>query len=788
MGMRGEIVSACITVAAMIMAVCAGTEDAEKPYIVHMDKSQMPPTFLTHHHWYKSVMSSAMDVERHADMDRKLVYTYDHAMHGFGAMLTSAELEAVKKLPGYVESYEDTGSAKMVETKEFKQRWEWVPPSNERIRYGRRLQTTYSYKFLGLSEKEGLWPQSQFGDSNGVIVGIIDSGIWPESPSFVGDGMGPVPKKWKGICQRGEDWKANLCNRKLIGARYFNRGFVAQGHKLNEKDFNSTRDFYGHGTFIASVVGAQAFAGANVFGLGTGVAKGVAPHVRLAIYKVIWHDTTSSIEIITDLDIIRAMDQALADGVDIISISLGVASSDYKQNPVAISALKAAQDGVLVVAAASNDGPNPGTVKNDAPWLLTVGASTINRAFQARITLGDGLVIDGTSLYTPKFSTPKITFVNGNECAENTLDPFYITGNILFCHDSNDVSVATRVHVAKTTGAIAAIIAYNDALNLPLETYSMPVVFVNREQSHDIVKYFGLVHTPKASLQFVVTQLGYAPAPRLITNSGVGPAPIFPEILKPDLLGPGVDIIGACASPDRKSACFTIGSGTSIATPHVAGVAALLKAVHPDWSPAAIKSAMMTSARAIDNTGQLIASTDLSAPELSPLDYGCGSVSPQSASNPGLVYDMGYKDYVNYLCLTKRTSGTICRHENGSQYDLNLPSFTANFLASTRAGFKQVRSFKRVVTNFGGGGDGVYDSNAYMGPRINVTVTPKTLVFNQTYQKLSFTLQMELIGPVQVTDKVIDGVLLWSDATENGVDHEVYSPLVAVFPDNYNKG
>ncbi|GLJ22472.1 hypothetical protein SUGI_0423130 [Cryptomeria japonica] len=192
-----EIISACIISAAMIMAVCAGTEDAEKLYIVHMDKSQMPTTFLTHDDWYKSVMLSTVDMEQQGEVERKLVYTYDIAMHGFSAMLTSAELEAVKALPGYVDCHEDRGNRRMVHTKlkGFKKRWEWVPPSKGKTRYGRRLQTTRSYQFLGLSEKEGLWPQSEFGDVNGVVVGIVDSGIWQENPSFVGDGMGPVPVK-----------------------------------------------------------------------------------------------------------------------------------------------------------------------------------------------------------------------------------------------------------------------------------------------------------------------------------------------------------------------------------------------------------------------------------------------------------------------------------------------------------------------------------------------------------------------------------------------------------------
>ncbi|GLJ22463.1 hypothetical protein SUGI_0422970 [Cryptomeria japonica] len=786
--MRRDIVRACIA-AAMIIAVCAGTEEVEKLYIVHMDKSQMPTTFLTHHHWYKSVMLSAMGVERQGEVERKLVYTYDIAMHGFAALLTWAELEAVEALPGYVESHEDRGNV-VLHMEEFKEQREWIPPSKGKTRYGRKLQTTRSYHFLGLSEEEGLWPQSEFGDANDIVVGIVDSGIWPESPSFVGDGMGPVPTKWKGTCEPGQDFNVSLCNRKLIGSRYFNKGFLALGKKVDlKKDFNSARDAFRHGTFSASIIAGQGIPNANFSGLGFGLAKGMAPYARLAMYKVAWYDSSSTNNIfISESDIVGAMEQAIVDGVDIISISLSSRplTTNYTKEPVIFTSLEAVQNGVLVVGAASNTGPKIGTVQNEAPWLLTVGASTIDRAFHGMITLGDGQVVKGTSMYTKEFSTSQnFEIIFGSICLEDSLNSTYIRGNILYCDDSSDVDVYTRVQVAKTAEAIAAIIVYNDAVDLLGGIYSMPVVFIDTDQSQVIADYMGTTDTPVASFQFQITELDHTPAPMLATFSAVGPGPLFPDILKPDLVGPGVNIMGACPNRYRPGACTSISSGTSASTAHVAGIAALLKAVNPDWTPAAIKSAIMTTAEKLDNTGHLIKSANIVAPALTPLEIGCGNVNPQLASNPGLVYDMGYNDYMNYLCLTKRTNGVICQNGKGSRYDLNLPTFTANFLSRTEQGTKQVRVFKRVLTNVGGGGNGVYNAVAYMNPMINVTVTPNMLVFNQINQKLEFALTMELAGPVLVTDKVLDGFLLWSDESDNGGGHQVYSPLVALFPHNY---
>ncbi|GLJ22471.1 hypothetical protein SUGI_0423120 [Cryptomeria japonica] len=353
------------------------------------------------------------------------------------------------------------------------------------------------------------------------------------------------------------------------------------GYTINSKvDFNSTRDTDGQGTYLASIIAGQGIPDANFFGLASGVAKGIAPHARLAIYKVAWYDSSSITDLIfTNSDIMSAMEQAIVDGVDIISISLPSEKPtiEYTKDPIVLASLKATQNGVLVVAGASDNGPDVGTVRNEAPWMLTVGASTIDRSFQAMIKLGDGVVVKGTSLYTNKFSTPNLTMVYGYNCQENSLIPKYVTGNILFCDDSSDVNVSTRVHVARTTGAVIAIVVYDDAVDLPSEIYTMSVVFVTRHQSYVVLNYYGLADAPVASLQFKITELGYTPAPMLATFSSVGPGPMFPEIMKPDLLGPGVNIMASRPNRHpRRRACIQIDSATSAAAAHVAGMAALL--------------------------------------------------------------------------------------------------------------------------------------------------------------------------------------------------------------------
>lgn len=185
-----------------------------------------------------------------------------------------------------------------------------------------------------------------------------------------------------------------LSPSKLIGARYYNKGYEAiVGHKLNSS-YQSPRDTMGHGSHTLSTAGGNFVPGASVFGIGNGTAKGGSPKARVASYKVCWPPVDDGSECF-DADIVKGFEAAISDGVDVLSVSLGGGHSiDYFRDGIAISSFHAVKSGVVVVASAGNSGPTPGTVSNVAPWIITVGATTLDRSFQANVVLKNGSVFN----------------------------------------------------------------------------------------------------------------------------------------------------------------------------------------------------------------------------------------------------------------------------------------------------------------------------------------------------------------------------------------------------------
>ncbi|KAK6926335.1 PA domain [Dillenia turbinata] len=433
----------------------------KKTYIIQMDRAVMPKLFSNHREWYSSTVKSVIsrtEKEDVIDEEDKIIYYYDTAFHGVAAQLTEDEAQRLEKGHGVVSVFSETVY---------------------------RLHTTRSPMFLGLEPADSTSDWSEKLAHNDVIVGVLDTGIWPESPSFNDTGMTRVPTHWRGDCETGRAFSKHHCNRKIVGARVFYHGYEAASGKINEQEeYKSPRDQDGHGTHTAATVAGSPVHGANLLGYAYGTARGMAPGARVAAYKVCWVGGCFS------SDILSAVDQAVADGVNILSISLGGGVSSYYRDSLAIAAFGAMEMGVFVSCSAGNGGPDPITLTNVSPWITTVGASTMDRDFPASIKLGTGRTVTGVSLYRGRRNllTTKqypVVYMGSNSsspepsslCLEATLDPKAVAGKIVIC----DRGISPRVQkgqVVKDAGGVGMILA-NTAANgdeLVADAHLLPAI------------------------------------------------------------------------------------------------------------------------------------------------------------------------------------------------------------------------------------------------------------------------------------------------------------------------
>ncbi|XWS41900.1 hypothetical protein CRYUN_Cryun17cG0121800 [Craigia yunnanensis] len=724
-------------------------------YIIHMDSSAMPKAFASHHSWYLSMLSSMSDTFEAAaasSTTSKHLYTYTNSINGFSATLTLSELEALKNSFGYISFTRD------------------LPL---------RVHTTHTSQFLGLSSVSGAWTAPN--DGGDVIIGIVDTGIWPESESFNDEGMTKVPPRWKGKCELGTKFNSSFCNKKLIGARFYNKGLRANNPKLTIP-MNSPRDISGHGTHTSSIAAGNYAKGASYFGYASGTARGMAPRAHIAMYKVVWRYGTYT------SDVLAAIDQAIQDGVDILSLSLGLSVDDnfLEDDPIAVATFAAVEKGIFIAASAGNDGPLYWTLINGAPWMLTVGAGSIDREFNGTLTLGNGLQITFESLYPGNYSLNQMSLVYVDECL-SVEELKQLRNKMIVCKDHP--SISNQVENAESARVSAAVFISNYSSLSELYTRSsFPAAFIGLHDGQTVIDYIKQTTNPRGRFQFRKTTFGTKPAPRVDAYSSRGPFLSCPRVLKPDILAPG-SLVLASWSPISEVTYvrshplfsnFNLLSGTSMATPHVAGVAALIKRAHPDWSPAAIRSAIMTTANSLDNN--LTPIKDVSNYNLpaSPLDIGAGHINPTKALDPGLVYDATPEDYIKLLCAMNYTSTKI-RIFTKSSYnctnrslDLNYPSFIAFFNDEhSTSSEKVVQEFQRTVTNVGKGGM-AYTAKLTGMDGVKVMVEPQKLVLKQKYEKQSYKLRLE--GPKLLKTDVIFGALSWTD--DDG-KYMVRSPIVA---------
>ncbi|KAL4559554.1 hypothetical protein LXL04_031696 [Taraxacum kok-saghyz] len=737
----------------VLPALIAGSIQTKtsETYIIHMDHASKPDHFPDHDSWHQHTVTS-VSTACHEDKE-PFLYSYTHVMHGFSAKLTSCQLTELEKSPAHVATYKES--------------------------FG-KLFTTHTPEFLKLKRNSGIWRTASYGKD--VIIGVIDTGVWPESESFSDKGMSEVPSRWKGKCENGTAFSPSLCNKKLIGARSFSKGLQAAGINISTVyDFDSARDFMGHGTHTSSTAAGNYVFGASHFGYAKGVARGIAPSAHVAMYKVLWSsDTFAS----AATDILAGMDQAISDGVDIMSLSLGLGQTPYYDDVIAIASLSATEKGIVVVCAAGNDGPSSSTIYNGAPWIMTVGAGTIDRSYLATLELGNGMTFEGTSYYPSSVSITDTLLYFGrddpkiSECV--TLNPSEVKEKVVVCESSKMIDLYGQMEAVTNAGAYGAIFL-TESLFLDPEDYSIPAILLDTRYGNQIMEYAWRNTSTVKSMKFVSTKTGTGPAPEVAYFSSRGPDPVSPHILKPDILAPGVNVLAA-VRPDVPFMTaggydlltdYALFSGTSMAAPHVAGVAALVKAVHRDWSPAAIRSAIMTTATKGDNVHGTI-HDQWKGVGATPLSFGAGHINPNGAMDPGLIYDLDTQDYIQFLCdlgyNETQMSAVIRRSRWGcwiDRKDLNYPSFIANFNQTTSMSEKQ---FNRTVTNVGAPG-ATYWASLEVPSGMIVSLEPKTITFTSKNQKQKFVLSVQL---EKNAPKVNYGYLKWVDDH----NHTVSSPIV----------
>ncbi|KAF6175831.1 hypothetical protein GIB67_003319 [Kingdonia uniflora] len=604
--------------------------------------------------------------------------------------------------------------------------------------------------------------------------------------------MGPIPTKWKGFCQNNTK-EGVTCNRKLIGARYFNKGYSSMLTDLHNQSTpsSSPRDTEGHGTHTLSTAAGRFISSANAYGFGNGTAKGGSPGARVAAYKVCWPPVDDGVGC-CDADILAAFDAAIHDGVNILSVSISGSTSDYWSDATAIGAFHAVKNGIVVVCSGGNDGPEEGTVSNVAPWIITVGANTIDREFPSYVELGNKKRLKGQSL-SPKGLPAKKLYPlawagdikaahasqgDALSCIDGTLDPKKAKGKIIACLDGDIPRVEKGKSVADA-GGVGMIIANDNTYGneVAADAHVLPTSHIPASDAPTLFSYINSTKSPKAYITRAITQLDTKPAPVMASFSSRGPNPVSPEILKPDITAPGVNILAAYSqaalptdmASDKRRVLFNFVSGTSMSSPHVAGIAGLLKTLHPEWSPSVIKSAIMTTARTRDNMNKRM--RDWTAEDATPFGYGAGHIRLLHAMDPGLVYDLAMHDYLNFLCAHEYNQ-TMFRvfikkpylcPESFNILDFNYPSITVPDLVGSV-------SILRTVKNIGP--PGTYTARIQEPIGVFVSVEPKILKFERTGEKKNFRITLEA-RKAEASTHFVFGRLIWSDGV-----HRVRSPIV----------
>ncbi len=727
--------------------IAAQTDNTEAPYVVVMEAAPVlgndelvsegeapdpgSPAVEAYTAELETEKVEALDA---AGIDQgALVASFEYAANGFSAALTPAEAESLAAQKGVLSVQRDQL---------------------------RQLHTSHSPEFLGLDDRRGAWDSGFTGQD--VVIGVIDTGIWPEHPSFAArPDLGPAALTLETIdldpdptaellstgCDFGDtahnpDDAPFECNNKLIGAR--DMRFLYETF-IGSETYATARDYDGHGSHTASTAAGNPDIEASIFGREFGEVSGIAPDAQIVAYSACGNlgcfggDTAS------------AIDQAVADGVDVINFSIG-SDTPGLLGPDDIAFLFAANAGVFVATSAGNAGPGAGTVGDPAsvPWVTTVGASTQKKTYVAEVRTGesemsrwsrwfkrDQGVYEGASI-TPG-TDGRLPFVDAANHGNELCDPDVaftgdVSGAVVLCLRGGPARVEKSRAVFEAGGLGMVLYNVDDVQDLLTDNHFVPSVNVSFSDGVAMKEYIA-ENGADATAEITEGERERQRGNTMAAFSSRGPvgAPASADIIKPDLTAPGVQILAGNSLTPTLGApgeLFQSISGTSMSSPHVAGLLVLLKQAHPDWSSAMAKSALMTTAR------QDVRKEDGST-RADPFDFGAGHVDPSgraasdgSVFNPGLAYHARAIDYVAFLCDTSGAfavpllTGLTCEDLAGAGLqtlatNLNIPSIGVSEVPGAK-------TVTRTVTNVSD------EANTYRArvdePRgYDVTVTPNRI-------------------------------------------------------------
>ncbi|KAL6977827.1 hypothetical protein U1Q18_026612 [Sarracenia purpurea var. burkii] len=727
----------------------------------------------------------------------KKLYSYWHLINGFAVHISPEQAEILARAPG----------VKSVER-------DWKV---------RRL-TTHTPQFLGLPT--GVWPTGGGFEKagEGIVIGFVDSGIYPHHPSFTTyneEPYGPLPK-YTGECEVDPDTKQSFCNGKIIGAQHFAEAAIAAGVFNPAIDFASPLDGDGHGSHTAAIAAGNNGIPVRIHGYEFGKASGMAPRARIAVYKALYRLFGGFVA-----DVVAAIEQAVHDGVDILNLSMSPNSPPATTKTTFLNAfdatlLSAVKAGVFVAQAAGNGGPFPKTLLSYSPWITSVAAAIDDRRYKNHLTLGNGKILPGIGLSPATHANQTFTMVAANDVLLDSsvtkyspsdcqrpevLNKNLVEGNILLCGYSFNFVVGTASikevsQTAKSLGAIGFVLAVENVSPGskfdPVPVGIPGIVITEVSKSMELINYYkastsrdwtGRVKSFKAigSIGDGLMPILHKSAPQVALFSARGPnikdySFQDADLLKPDILAPG-SLIWAAWSPNGTDEANYIGegfaviSGTSMAAPHIAGIAALVKQNHPYWSPAAIKSALMTTSTTLNRAEAPIQAQQYSGSDTitlviaTPFDHGSGHVNPRAALDPGLIFDAGYEDYLGFLCTTsgvdahevKNYTNSPCNYTLGNPTNLNTPSITFSHLVGTR-------TVTRTVTNVAE--EETYVITARMAPEVAIETSPPAMTLRPgASRQFSVTL----------TVRSVTGLYSFGEVLMKGSrGHKVRIPVVAM--------